>query len=120
MLTFLAGVLSWAADQTGLLSHLPSAVQHAAGAVGAVLTILGIRKVSAPDALTQLLDKTGSGWKTVAGVIGTLLGTVLAPDVLNLLPAGIAHVLTTVGGVLAALGLYHAQVLPLEGAVRGR
>lgn len=112
MLKLLSGVLLWAAGQAGLLAHLPHVAQLAVQGVAALLGALGVRGAAATapsDALTALLDKVGGGWKTVAGVIATVMGVVLAPDVLAVLPAGLAHFLQAAGPVLAALGLYHAN-----------
>lgn len=125
VLTFLGGVVSWAAGQAGLLSMLPHTAQTVVSSLGAVLTVLGIRNTYTANPLTQALDGLGSGWKTATGVIVGFVGVLLSPDVFGALPDQVAHILETIGGVLAALGLYHAQVPPTintknEGAISGR
>lgn len=49
------------------------------------------------------------GYKTVLGVIIAIVGALTDPQVLSLLPASWAHVLTVIGAAIAVLGLRHAQ-----------
>lgn len=110
VLQFLGGAVGWIAAQSGLLGALPHGVQVGIQAVAGVATVLGIRNAAqTTPTVAQWLDKAGGGWKTVAGVLVALVGTLLAPDVLNLLSPQVAHVAQVAGTVLAALGLYHAQ-----------
>lgn len=109
VLSFLGGIVTWAAGQAGILAFLPHAGQVAVQAVAGLLTVLGIRKAATDPsvALTDVLNHLGSGWKTAVGVVVWVVGALLAPDVFNTLPANVAHIVQAIGGVLAALGLYH-------------
>lgn len=48
------------------------------------------------------------GWKTITGAVLTVLGYLLQPDVLAVLPEKVAAVITAIGAVLAAVGIRHA------------
>lgn len=110
VLQFVGGAAGWIVAQTGLLGILPHGAQVAVQGVATVLGVLGIRNAAqASPSVVSWLDSKGKGWKTVTGVGVALLGALLAPDVLGVLPQGLAHGLTVVGTVLGALGLYHAQ-----------
>lgn len=110
VLSFLAGVVGWISGQAGLLNLIPHAGQVAISALSGLLAIIGIRGASsAPPTAVEWLNKLGSGWKTAAGILIAFVGTLLSPDVLGTLSPGVAHVVTALGTVLTALGLYHAQ-----------
>lgn len=109
ILQLLSGVVAFVAGSSGLLSILPHGVQAVIGVLGSALTVLGIRNASqTPPTAQAILDRLGSGWKTLAGVVIAAVGALSAPDVFNLLPPAAGKLVTLVGTVLAALGLYHA------------
>jgi len=111
VLQFLGGAAGWIAAQTGVLAILPHGGQVAVQAIATVLGVLGIRNAhTAPEPIAEWLARTGHGWKTVTGVVVALVGALLSPDVVGALPQGVAHIVQVLGTVLAALGLYHAQV----------
>lgn len=114
VLSFLAGVLSWVASQAGVLGFLPKAVQALIPIAAAALAAIGIRGASA-NPFTDLLNKTPTGVKTVLGIVVAVIGALLAPDVLSVLPATVAKIVTDAGAVLAAIGLYHAQATKAQG-----
>lgn len=109
MFTFLAGILAWIAANLGGFTGLSPKVQGLLAAAGVVLGFMGIRAApGTPSPLLTLLDKSGTGWKTAAGLALGAIGYLTSPDVLAVLPAGIAQTLIVVGSVLAGFGLYHA------------
>jgi hypothetical protein len=57
-----------------------------------------------------ILDALGSGWKTVTGAAVWAVGHLIDTGLITLLPPKWGAVATTVGAVLAALGLYHATI----------
>lgn len=58
--------------------------------------------------LSTILNALGSGWKTVTGAVVWAYGTLEASGVVQFLPPKVAAIVQVVGGVLTALGLYHA------------
>lgn len=110
ILSFLAGIVGFVAGQAGILSFLPHTAQVIVTVVSGAVAALGIRAAAPQDTLAQILDHLGQGWKTALGSLMAALGYVLDPSVLGTLPTTWAHVIQIVGVVLAALGLYHAQV----------
>src|SRR2546421_7667114 len=108
---FLGGVVGFVATQAGILGILPHAAQVAVQAIAGGLTVMGIRNAAqSPPNVVQWLNNTGKHWKTLVGVVVAIVGGLGSPDVAGLLPAGVAHFAIVCGTVLAALGLYHAQV----------
>lgn len=110
ILQFLGGAVGWLTANLGILSFLPHIVVSVISAVSVVLGALGIHG-AAGSPLSGILDKLGRGWKTGMGVIVAVAGYLLGPDVYSTLGAGIAHVVTVLGTVLTALGLYHKQAV---------
>jgi hypothetical protein len=110
ILSFLAGAVTFVLSQTQLLAFIPKGVVAAVGVVGAMLTALGIRSASStPSSVLDLLNSLGKGWKTAAGIVVAIVSVLLSPDVSGILSANVAHVVTVIGEVLAAVGLYHAS-----------
>jgi hypothetical protein len=108
-LTFVGGLIVWLAGQTGLLAVLPPTVQTAINAAAALAGVLGIRAAAPGDTIATWLGTLGAGWKTATGAAVAALGVILSPDSLAILTPATAHLLTVLGTLLAALGLYHAQ-----------
>lgn len=111
ILSFLAGAVGFILSQSaGVVNVLPHGVAAVLAVVSAGLAALGIRSSgNVPPTINALLDSLGKGWKTVTGVIVAIVGVLLSPDLANIIPANVAHIVAEFGAVLAALGLYHAQ-----------
>lgn len=110
VLQFLSGAVAFVLGQSGLLGLAPHSVTLVLTLVGTLLTALGIRSSSSvPGSVVDLLNGLGSGWKTIVGILVAAVGVLLSPDLANVIPPNIEHIITTIGSVLAALGLYHAN-----------
>lgn len=48
------------------------------------------------------------GWKTISGTVLAVLGYLLQPEVLAVLPSQVAGIVSAIGVVLAAVGIRHA------------
>lgn len=110
VVSFLSGVFIWLAGQSGLLAGLPHVVQTVVGAGAAIATVLGIRKAGSDPsaAFTSWLNSLGGGWKTAAGGLIWIVGTLATSD-LSSLPPTVGHWIQVAGELLVALGLYHAS-----------
>jgi hypothetical protein len=110
VIAFLGGLLIWALAHFDVFAafHLSSGVQTILGAVAALASALGARDVIGDGSgIVAFLDSLGTGWKTFVGAILFVLGQLLSPEVFATLPATWATLLTFVGAVLTALGIYH-------------
>lgn len=109
VLSFIGGIVGWAATNLGLLSFLPHGIVSVITAVSGVLTVLGIHQAAPDNPFTALLDKLGKGWKTLLGVITAAVAYLAGPEAGGALSAAAQHIVYLIAEILTAVGLYHAQ-----------
>ena len=110
MVAFLLGLVAWVAANLAGFAGLSPKLQAIIAGLGVVLGLFGIHSAPGePSPLVLLLDKLGTGWKTIVGAVVGVLGYLLSPEVFGTLSPGFAHTLMVIGSVLAGFGLFHRQ-----------